>query len=61
MSQAHEQCCFVDEHGHRCEAKAAFWIGTTFLDYSYGCGDHARDLQSKDQAIIRLSDGVVIK
>lgn len=56
-----EQCCFVDEHGTRCSARARFWIGRTFLDASYGCGDHVEDLKEKEQTVIRLEDGKVIE
>lgn len=59
--EAPDQCCFVDEHGNRCAAEATFWIGTTFLDYSHACGDHARDVRTGEQVIIRLVDGEVMR
>lgn len=55
------QCCFVDEHGVRCLSTATFWIGRTFLDYSYGCGDHAEDLRMKGHTVVRLADDKVIE
>lgn len=55
------QCCFVHETGERCPQVGRFWIGRTFLDYSYGCGDHAEDLRGANDTVIDMSNGNVIE
>ena len=54
------QCCFVSEDGQRCEQESLFWVGCTFLDYSYSCGDHAEDIRGQHDSVIRMSDGLAI-
>lgn len=57
-------CCFVDENGQQCPLKATFiTIGPTNHpdDYSYACGDHAKDLAGDRDDIVRLVDGVTVR
>lgn len=36
-----ERCCFVDEHGARCEQRSAFRVsGDAWDDYTYCCSRH---------------------
>lgn len=57
---APQQCCFVSEDGHRCEATSTFWVGKTLFDYALACGDHAEDLRTQDCEVIRLADGFIV-
>ena len=54
------QCAFVHDDGTRCCAVSTFWVGRTFLDYSYGCGDHAEDLRMDGHTVVRLADDKVM-